>query len=95
MIKGTTDEEDISKLLQGKVQGLMRGSFVSRAILKQHPELKITEWTADKSILPKDGEVFAYPTRLGSGLAVSLSTFIAELIERKELKKMMKKFNLD
>lgn len=45
--------------------------------------------------LPSDGEVFAYPTKTGSGVAVSLSTFIAELIERGQLKNLMKKYNLD
>ena len=96
MISGKTDKDDVSKLLHGEVQGLMRGSFVSRAILKKHSKvLHVTEWEADKSFLPSDGEVFAFPTKLGSGIAVSLSTFLAEQIQNGYLKKLMKKYHLD
>lgn len=94
MIKGTSDEEDISKLLSGKVQGLMRGDFVSRAIIQEHPELGMTTWEASPKILPKDGEVFAFPTLLGSGIATMLSVYITEIIDSGEIYKIMKKYHL-
>jgi ABC-type amino acid transport substrate-binding protein len=94
LVKGTTDKEDISELLHGKVQGLLRGDFVSKAIVKTHPELGYTTWDAEPDILPSDGEVFSYPTKQGSGIAMMLSTFITDQIDRGEMKKRMKRFHL-
>jgi hypothetical protein len=94
MVKGTSDEEDIKKLLSGKIQGLMRGDFVSRAIIKEHPEIDMTTWEASPTILPKDGEVFAYPAKIGSGVATMLSVFITDLIETKKIIKIMKRYDL-
>jgi len=94
LVKGTTDKDDISDLIHGKVQGLLRGDFVSKAIVKKHPELGFTTWDAEPDILPLDGEVFAYPTKQGSGIAMMLSTFITDQIDRGEMKKRMKRFHL-
>jgi len=94
MIAGHTDEEDIQDLLSGRIQGVMRGDLVSRAIIKKERNLKMTTWNADPRLLADDGEVFAYPCRLGSNIAVSLSVFIAELIDTKKLNKLLKKYNL-
>lgn len=74
---GKSDEEDIRDLLDGKVQGVMRGSFVAKAILRRHPSLKMVRpWDITPSIVSKDGEVFAFPTWIHSGLAQTLSAFI-------------------
>lgn len=94
MVRGTTDEEDVQKLLSGEIQGLMRGDFVSRAIIHEHPEVSMISWEAEPSILPKDGEIFAYPTLAGSGVATMLSVFITELIDRKQLGAIMKEHHL-
>ena len=94
MQRGTSDAADVRALEDGHAQGVMRGSFVSKALVKGHPDLDYTQWTALPDTVPSDGEVFAYPTRLGSGLAVVLSTFIAELVSDGELVKLMRKWGL-
>ena len=94
LVKGKTDKEDLSQLLHGKIQGLMRGDFISRAIVNEHPELGMIHWEAEPSILPSDGEVFAYPTKQGSGVAVLLSTFLTEAIDNGTIAKLMRKYNL-
>lgn len=95
MHEGTTNENDVSRLLHdGNVQGLMRGDFVSRAIIKQHPQIKMITWDIDERLVPSDGEIFAFPCRINSGLAVLMSTFITHMIETKQLPKIMKTFDL-
>lgn len=74
---GKSDEQDVKDLINGKVQGLMRGSFVAKAILRKHPKLRmIPPWNVSPSIVSKDGEVFAFPVATHSGLAQTLSAFI-------------------
>ena len=38
MQRGSTDEEDIRAVVKGKVQGIMRGSFVGQSIVAKHKE---------------------------------------------------------
>jgi len=81
MHAGTTDPADLAALLSGQAQGLMRGDFVARAILAKHPhELGMREWNIVPTLVPSDGEVFAYPCAQGSGVAVSLSAFLTQHI---------------
>jgi ABC-type amino acid transport substrate-binding protein len=96
MVPGKTDEQDIKDLRSGKIQGLMRGSFVAKALVKKYPkELGMTKpWKADPSIVSSDGEVFAFPCKCGSGIAESLSAFITFLINSKIHKRLLKKHNL-
>jgi ABC-type amino acid transport substrate-binding protein len=96
MHRGTTDAEDIKALTHGKVQGIMRGSFVGQSIVKKHNNLGMVKpWEIDPSLVPKDGEIFAFPTRLGSGLAVAISSFLTELLTTRKLAKLLKKYHLD
>lgn len=92
---GSTDEADLKSLKSGKVQGVIRGSFVSRAWVAKFPRvLDYIEWECDESILPSDGEVFAFPCATGSGVAVALSTFIAKLAADGTLAKLLRKHKL-
>lgn len=92
--KGKTDKEDLSDLLSGKILGLIRGDFVSQAIIRKNPKLGMIQWEADQSILPSDGEIFAFPTKKGSGIAVLLSAFLTESIHNGYMVKLMKKYHL-
>jgi hypothetical protein len=92
--KGKTDKEDLLDLLSGKILGLIRGDFVSQAIIRKNPKLGMIQWEADKSILSSDGEVFAFPTKKGSGIAVLLSAFLTESIHNGYMLKLMKKYHL-
>lgn len=97
MQKGTTDEEDIEAVKNGEVQGIMRGSFVGQSIVKRYPKkLGMTKpWEIDPTLVTSDGEIFAYPTRLGSGLAVALSSFLTELLMNGTLEKLLVKYHLE
>jgi hypothetical protein len=93
---GGKDEDDVQRLLKGDIQGVLRGDFVSRAWMVRHPsQLGYITWDADPSILPLDGEIFAYPCRKGSGVAMSLSVFLTHLIETRQLVRLLRKYQLD
>ena len=92
--KGKTDKQDLSDLLSGKILGLIRGDFVSQSIIRKNPKLGMIKWEADNSILSSDGEVFAFPTKKGSGISVLLSAFLTESIHNGFMVKLMKKYSL-
>jgi ABC-type amino acid transport substrate-binding protein len=92
--KGKSEKEDLSDLLSGKISGLIRGDFISRAIIRKNPKLGMIEWEADQSILSSDGEVFAFPTKKGSGIAILLSAFLTDNIHNGYMIKLMKKYYL-
>jgi ABC-type amino acid transport substrate-binding protein len=92
---GGHDQEDIDRLLRGEVQGVVRGDFVSRAWVARYPQkLGLITWDAEASILPTDGEVFAYPCRKGSGVAMSLSVFLSHLIESQQIHRLLHRYKL-
>lgn len=96
MVSGTSDEEDLQRLLDGDVQGLMRGDLVSKAIVAAHPrELAYSAWNIVPTLVPSDGEVFAFPCKLGSGVAVSLTTFLVESMMNGSLDALAEQFKLD
>ena len=89
------NDQDIERLEKGEIQGVMRGDLVSRAIIKKHPSLHMISWDMEKNEkMPKDGEVFAYPTRAGSNLSVTMSAFITWLIDNNILSALMRKYEL-
>lgn len=61
LLEGSTDEEeDVRLLLDGSVQGLIRGSCVGRALVEKHPEVLaiIEPWDILPELRPtKHGEV--------------------------------------
>lgn len=90
----TTDEADLKDLLDGKIQGVMRGSFVGKAIVAEHPEtLGMAEpWDASpRSLKPYGREVFAFPCRRGSGLAALLNLFMILSARNGDLAKLAEK----
>ncbi|PNH06371.1 hypothetical protein TSOC_007245 [Tetrabaena socialis] len=91
------DAKDIRDLLDGKIQGLMRGSFVGRAIVTQHPkQLGMAEpWdAAPKSLGPYGNEVFAFPCRRGSGLAAQLNAYLLRASHNGDLARLVRKHNM-
>jgi len=93
---GKTDQQDLNDLLSGKIQGLFRGSFVGKSIVKQYPQLgMIKPWHIDPSLVTSDGEVFAYPTNKDSGIAVILSMMLTKDIMNKHLKHLVDKYDLE
>ena len=93
---GATDEKDLQFLLDGKIQGMMRGDFVSRALIHKHPkELSMITWNAFPELLAKDGEVFAFPCRRASGIAAMLSSFLSILIDSGDIDKLITKYHLN
>lgn len=95
MHKGKTDDRDVKDLLSGKIQGLMRGSFVGKSLVKKHKQLQMLKpWEMDKELISSDGECFAYPCHKDSGLAVLLSAFIAVEWENGGLQRLAKKYDM-
>jgi ABC-type amino acid transport substrate-binding protein len=92
----TTDAKDLRDLLDGRIQGLMRGSFVGRALVRQHPKQlgMLTPWAADPSSVGPGGEVFAFPCRRGSGLAAALTAYLIRLSENGELATLIQKHDM-
>ena len=94
----TTDARDLLDLRKGRIQGLMRGSFVGRAIAALHPdELVVAEpWDADpKTLGPYSSEVFAFPCRRGSGLATQLSAYMVGLSHSGALSELVRRHGMD
>jgi len=93
---GHSDEEDMHDLLAGRIQGLMRGSFVSQALVKKHPKqlAMLGPWEIDAKLVSSDGEVFAFPCTKNSGVAVSLSGYIVDQLLSGELERLLEKYGL-
>lgn len=73
---GTTDQEDLRRLLNGQVQGLMRGSLVAKRIIKDHPTLAMIEpWNWNQLSADKK-ESFRFPIRKTSKLKRPLDIFL-------------------
>jgi hypothetical protein len=82
-------------LLRGEVQGLVRGSFVGKSIVKKYPSLGMVEaWNIEPDLIVKDGEVFSYPCNVKSRIGVLLSVLITEDIMNSELKHLIKRHDL-
>lgn len=93
---GKTDAQDIQDLRSGKIQGLLRGSFVGKAIIQKHHDLDMLKpWQMESTMVAEDGEVFAYPTLCKSGVGQLLSVFLTEEIFTGELQHLVKKYKLD
>lgn len=93
--KGKTDQQDIQDLKDGKIQGLMRGSFVGKALLLRHKEFGMVKpWQIDEDLVASDGEVFAYPTLCTSGVGQLLSVLITEDIFNGEMQHLIQKYKL-
>jgi len=92
---GKTDEQDIQDLKDGKVQGLMRGSFVGKALVKKYKDFDMVKpWEIDASLVSSDGEVFAYPCSRGSDLAIILSEFLTLMIYTGKVHVLLEKYDL-
>lgn len=91
-----SDAKDVRDLLDGKLQGLMRGSFVGRALVAEHPtRLGMTKpWDAAPRLTGPDGEVFAFPCRRGSGLAGLLNVFISTISADGSLRALKRKHRM-
>jgi hypothetical protein len=82
MTPGTDDQKDIQELLEGKIQGLMRGSFVCKAICNKYGDGQLgyaKPWDILPELVSSDGECFAYPCRKDSGLATVLTAFLSHM----------------
>lgn len=93
---GKADQKDISDLLEGKIQGLFRGSFVGKSLIQRHKSLgMVRPWSMDSDMVAIDGEVFAYPTLCSSGVGQMISVFLTEEIFKGELMHLVKRYKLD
>ena len=89
--EGSTEEQDIRDLIDGKVQGLMRGSVAANVIAKRHPELAVMAcWDILPGLVTSDGECFAFPTHVSSGVAVALSTLLGLFMSDGQLEIILK-----
>lgn len=88
--------KDLERLRKGKLKGIMYGDNVSRAILKENPkkDLAMRTWSIVPTLVPTDGETFSFPTRMGSGIAVSLTSFLTYAAESGLLVKLCKQYHL-
>ena len=96
MKPGTTDPEDVRHLMHGDVQGLMRGSFVGRAIVdRSKGKLAMAHpWEILPELVTSDGEVFAFPTHKDSGLAAGISAWLTFLRDSGQLTPLLTKYHL-
>jgi len=93
--EGKSDKQDIRDLLDGKIQGVLRGSFVSHSILKKNPQLDmVTPWEMMPEIGMSKNEVFAYPCNVRSRIGILLSVFITEEIMNSDLLHLVQKYDL-
>jgi ABC-type amino acid transport substrate-binding protein len=82
LISSNNDKDDIERLLKGEIQGIMRGSISGKSIVKKYKKkLDMVEpWKIDKCLVTLHGEVFAFPTKVGSGLSNLLSIYITYIL---------------
>lgn len=94
--RDSSDEKDLRDLLAGRLQGLMRGSFVGKALVKKHPKQlgMIKPWKAMPEVVGPGGEVFAFPCRRGSGLAGMLNSYIGLILANGAMKALVKKHGM-
>lgn len=97
MLPSSDDKDDIHSLLEGNIQGLIRGSFVGKSLVRQYPKQlgMVKPWEMDPSLVSSDGEVFAYPTTKDSGVCVLLTMMLTKLIFNGGLNKLIVKYKLD
>ena len=98
MTSGQSDVTDIQDVLSGKIQGIMRGSFVCKSIVERYGADKLgytTPWDIDPSLVSKDGECFAYPCHKQSGLAIVLSSFLTQMWLTGYLEEKAKEYKMD
>jgi hypothetical protein len=103
LVKATTDDEDLPKLREigangiPKLTAVMHGNNVSRALIRKNGKnnLRMISWEMAPTLLQKDGEIFAYPTKLGSGLGSVLSAFITKSVLNGYLEFLVNKYHLD
>lgn len=90
-----SDKQDIRDLLDGKIQGMLRGSFVGVSLLKKYPQLDmLTPWNAVPEVNTSKKEVFAYPCNVRSRIGILLSVFITEEIMNSDLLHLVQKYDL-
>jgi len=96
MLPGGTDQEDIDDVVAGRIQGIMRGSFVCRSIVAKYPNIlgMAEPWDIEESLVLKDGECFAYPCHIESGLGVTLSSFLTQSWITGYLKQKAREYNM-
>lgn len=96
MIESNDDKDDIDQLLKGKIQGLMRGSFVGKSIIAIYPlQLGMSKpWQIGKSLIGSYGEVFSYPTNKNSGIGILLTMLLTEDMMNHHLSHLIIKYNL-
>lgn len=89
----STDQQDLRDLLSGKIQGLMRGSFVGRALVEKHPkQLGMTKpWSASGKL----DETFAFPCHRGSGIAALMNYYLAHITATGELRRLKRKYHIE
>ena len=94
--RGLGKNRDLTRLRKKTLHGIMYGDQVSKSVIKSQKkkDLKMNTWSIVPTLVPRDGETFSFPTRLGSGIAVSLTAFLVEAAENGLLKKLCKKFSL-
>ena len=94
--RGLGKNRDLTRLRKKSIDGIMYGDQVSRSVIKSQKkkDLKMNTWSIVPTLVPRDGETFSFPTRLGSGIAVSLTAFLVEAAENGDLKKLCKKFSM-
>lgn len=93
--------KDIPRLRSGKINGIMFGDKVSKALIAddrrrtKKKDLVMKIWEIVPTLVPTDGETYSFPTRLGSGIAVSLTAFMVHAADSGRLKKLCSQFSLD
>jgi len=98
------DDVDFAKLRRGEIDAIMHGDDVSRSLIRKNREtypkekpynLQMISWEIVPTLIPKDGEIFAYPSKLGSGIATVLTAFIIKSIHNGFLESLVNKYHMD
>lgn len=92
-----SDDDDVDDLLNKRIQGLMRGSFVGAALVRKYPNQlgMMPPWEAERDLgWGKAGEVFSFPCRRGSGLAALLNAHLLQLSGSGQLAALVEKHGM-
>lgn len=91
------DKHDIADLISGKVEVVMRGAPVARALMRKNTKMlgMMAPWDALPEIVGPYGENFAFPCRRGSGLAGQLNTYLLHILQSGKMMELRKRHGVE
>ena len=99
-LKSAKGVQDLDRLRAKKIDGIMYGDEVAHSVLAadrkktKKNDLTMITWDIVPNLVPLDGETFSFPTKLGSGIAVSLTAFLIDAMHTGRIRRLCREFSI-